>query len=350
MAYSKLSRIWRQTIPIAATAIILAFSILATTATTGKAAEDGKGIYPPGLRSSMAGFLPPPGTYGSSYKYFYSGSASGAAAEGVALDQLGKITLQADIDLDAYVFIEIPSVMWITPHKVLGGKLGFAAFVPVGWQDISVDVDVLATLTLPNGRAFTKGARFSLDDDTINFGDPLLMTVVGWDRGNLHWNLAGILNVPIGDYDKNALVNMGFNRWAFDTTASATWLNAQKGHEATVAAGFTFNGENDDTNYETGTEFHVEAALMQHLSKALAIGLTGYHYQQVTGDSGAGATLGSFKGRTTGLGPNINYNFLWGQTPVSTSLRWLHEFNAKNRLEGDAVFFTAAIPLGGRRN
>ena len=349
MTCYNLRRFWRQIFPIVAPVLVLAFSVLTTTATTVDAMEDGKGFYPPGFRSSMAGFLPPPGTYGSNYKYFYSGSASGAAADGVALDQLGKIDLQADIDLDAYVFIDIPSIMWITPHKVLGGKLGFAAFVPVGWQDISVDVDVLATLTLPNGRAFTGGAQFSLDDDTINFGDPLLMMVVGWDRGNLHWNVAGVLNVPIGDYDKNALVNMGFNRWGLNTTLSATWLNAQKGHEITVAPGFTFNGENDDTNYKSGTEFHVEFAVMQHLSKAFAVGVTGYHYQQVTGDSGAGATLGSFKGRTTALGPNINYNFQWGQTPVSTSLRWLHEFDVKNRLEGDAVFFTAAIPLGGAR-
>ena len=230
-----------------------------------------------------------------------------------------------------------------------GCNLGLGALVPIGWQDASVDINALATLTLPNGKAFSKGARVSLDDDTFNFGDPQLTAMRGWHRGNLNWNVAGLVNVPIGDYNKNDIVNMGFNRWAFDATAAATWFNPQNGHEASVAAGFTFNGENDDTNYETGTEFHVEAALMQHFSKAFAIGVTGYHYQQVTGDSGAGATLGAFKVRTTALGPNINYNFQWGQTPVSTTVRWLHEFNAKNRLEGDAVFFTAAIPLGGAR-
>lgn len=142
---------------------------------------------------------------------------------------------------------------------------------------------------------------------------------------------------------------MGFNRWAFDASSSVTWLNAQKGREVSVTTGFTFNGENDDTNYETGTEFHTELAVMQHFSKAFAIGITGYHYQQVTGDSGTGATLGSFKGRVTALGPNINYNFLLGKTPVSSSVRWLHEFDVENRLEGDAVLFAATIPLGGRR-
>ena len=39
-----------------------------------------------------------------------------------------------------------------------------------------------------------------------------------------------------------------------------------------------------DTDYTTGTEFHIEWALVHHLSKTLAVGIAGYHYQQVTGD------------------------------------------------------------------
>ncbi len=226
--------------------------------------------------------------------------------------------------------------------------------VPIGWQDAAIDIDALTTLTLGGGGPFNgitlqRGAHLDIDDDTFNVGDPQLTAMLGWNRGNLHWNVAGLLNVPIGAYDKNDIVNMGFNRWAFDATAAATWFNPQNGHEASVAAGFTFNGENDDTNYETGTEFHVEAALMQHFSKAFAIGVTGYYYQQVTGDSGAGAVLGAFKGEVTALGPSMTYNFALGKLPVATTFRWFHEFDVENRLEGDGVYFTATIPLGGAR-
>jgi hypothetical protein len=34
-----------------------------------------------------------------------------------------------------------------------------------------------------------------------------------------------------------------------------------------------------------------------------------------------------------------------GPLPVSASLRYFHEFNVKNRLEGDAVWLTLTIPL-----
>ena len=31
--------------------------------------------------------------------------------------------------------------------------------------------------------------------------------------------------------------------------------------------------------------------------------------------------------------------------PVTVDLRWYHEFEVKNRLEGDSVFLTISVPL-----
>ncbi len=126
-----------------------------------------------------------------------------------------------------------------------------------------------------------------------------------------------------------------------------TWLDAARGHEVSVAAGFTFNWENPATDYTTGTEFHVEWALMQHFTKTFSLGIGGYHYQQITGDSGAGATLGDFEGRVTALGPVMTYTFICGKTPISTQLEWMHEFDVENRAEGDCGFLNVTIPLGG---
>ena len=66
-----------------------------------------------------------------------------------------------------------------------------------------------------------------------------------------------------------------------------------------------------------------------HFSQKFAVGVAGFHYQQVTGDSGAGATLGAFKGRVTALGPVMTYNFNLGKIPVSTQLTWMHDFRKK---------------------
>ncbi len=99
------------------------------------------------------------------------------------------------------------------------------------------------------------------------------------------------------------------------------------------------------TDYRTGTEFHVEFAAVQHFSKNFAIGVAGFHYQHVTGDSGAGAVLGDFKGRVTSLGPVATCNFNVGKIPVSTQLVWMHDLDVKNRLKGDLTVLTISLPL-----
>jgi hypothetical protein len=163
--------------------------------------------------------------------------------------------------------------------------------------------------------------------------------------GNWHWNIGTLLNIPIGPWSKDSDTNLSFNHWGLDTTAAVTWLDPKIGLELSSAAGFTFNWENPGTDYTTGNEFHVEWALVQHFSKTFALGVAGYHYQQVTGDSGAGATLGDFKGLVTALGPVLTYSFALGKIPVSTQWSYFHEFDVENRREGDAGLLTIAMPL-----
>lgn len=73
--------------------------------------------------------------------------------------------------------------------------------------------------------------------------------------------------------------------------------------------GFTFNGENPETDYRTGTEFHVEGAISQYLSKQFSLGAIGYYYQQISDDGGSGAILGGYRGRVAALGVTASYNF-----------------------------------------
>lgn len=321
--------------------------VLVGAAAHVEAAENAKGFYLLGSNASLSAVVPPPGTYVLDINYFYTGDASGRAATGVIENESGaQLQLSADVDVDADIYINIPTVLWVAPGKVLDGRFGVGLLVPIGWQDISADINVLADLTLPDGRQFLAGQRFGLSDSTFAFGDPVLNAFLGWNRGAWHFKLDTLLNVPIGNYSVDDVANMGFNRWGFDAKANVTWFDPSAGWEVSTAAGFTFNGENLDRDYRTGTEFHLEFAATRFLSKELAVGVAGYHYQQVTGDSGSEARLGDFKGRVTAVGPTVTYNTQIRSVPVSTSFRWYHEFNAKNRLEGDALYLQATVPLG----
>jgi hypothetical protein len=112
------------------TLVLVTAGCLATT--PARPAENATGIYLLGSKTSMAGFVPPPGTYVTDYNYYYSGSASGAAADGVALRRVGNVTVQANVDVDGNAFIDLPTVLWVVPEKVLGGNLGLGVIVPMG--------------------------------------------------------------------------------------------------------------------------------------------------------------------------------------------------------------------------
>ena len=296
----------------------------------------------------MAGATPPPGFYFSSISYVYDGTATGSAALSRSLPITGNLPqTTANLKVDAQVGVEAPALLWVAPTQFLGGNVGVGIIAPFGYQGVDVNVNALSTLTLPNGTTLTKGRSFGSSDTTFAVGDPLATAFIGWNAGNWYWKLTGLLNIPIGSYNKTDLVNMGFNHWAVDITGAVTWLDPKTGWEISLAPGFTFNGENPATNYTSGTEFHLEGAVMTHLSKDFALGVAGYQYAQITGDSGSGAMLGPFEGRASAIGPNLTYNFMAGQTPVLTSVRWLHEFDATNRVAGDAGFVTILIPLGG---
>lgn len=311
-------------------ALIAASTMSIQFAVPSSAAEQAKGTYLLGSKGPQAGMLPPPGVFTTETLYIYSGDVS--ASKPIPID--GNFTLGADVT----VVLGAPTVLWVPDATFLGGHLGIFGLVPIG----NVDTEVSAVLTGPGGIPI---AGASLEQARTSIGDPQAGAVLGWNSGPFHWNTGFLLNVPIGDYNNGALDNLAFNRWSVDVNASATWLDPAIGFELSAAAGITFNEKNSATDYKTGDEFHLEFAALQHFSKLFSAGLVGYHYQQISGDSGSGAVLGSFKGRVTALGPQIALTVPIGGLPVSVAGRVLVEFNTKNRLEGTAGYVNVSLPL-----
>jgi hypothetical protein len=192
--------------------------------------------------------------------------------------------------------------------------------------------------------------KIEQSDSLTALGDAALSAVLGWKHRDgdkfRAWSTYSTLFMPIGSYEVGRLANMGKNRWALDLGGAYTMANFKGGREFSAVLGFTFNGENDDTNYDSGHEMHLEIAGKQYLPNHFSMGVVGYWNEQLTADSGGPAVLGDFKGRVFGIGPELSYQFTQSKThPVTLDLRWYHEFDAKNRVEGDAVFFTFSVPL-----
>ncbi len=291
-------------------------------------AEGGIGVYVLGSRGPMAGFVPPPGIYFQSDLWQYRASFDAGRAFPSGAPLAGSIGGHATVDLLTPV--------WVTPLEVLGGQLGFALTLPVGSVRLTANSAFASSLGL--------GAS-PRTDTTSSIGDVYAHSFVGWHAGNWHWRLAATAIVPSGAYEDGALGNIALNRPAADLHGGLTWLDPAIGVEVSIAPGVTFNGENRATKYRTGNEFHVDWVVARHFSQTFWAGLVGYHYQQLTGDSGPGAFLGEFKGRVTALGGAIGTTLTLGQTPIAANVRVYREFETQNRFEGTAAYFTVAMPL-----
>jgi len=142
-------------------------------------------------------------------------------------------------------------------------------------------------------------------------------------------------------------VDENLGHTAIDVGGAYTYLNNTGGFETSATLGFTYNGMNTSTNYQSGVDSHLDWAVSQFLSQNWQVGLVGYVYYQLTADSGSGDHVGSFKSRVASIGAEVGYAFTAAGLPWYANLRGYKEFWAENRLEGYAVFATLSIPLGG---
>ena len=78
---------------------------------------------------------------------------------------------------------------------------------------------------------------------------------------------------------------------------------------------------------------------------ATGAGVAGYFYQQITPDSGSGATLGPFMSRVAGIGPQLGYDFNFGSRSATISTRGYYEFAAQNRPQGWNAWLTFTVAL-----
>ena len=294
------------------------------------AEEGGSGHYTPGGTASFIDQLPAkPGLAIANFFNYYDGSASFSKQ----LPSGGLITG----GLNATAYADMVIALYKTPLKLLGGYYAVGAGIPFVW------VEAKGEVTGPLGNTFTKR------DKASGIGDIILYPfMLGWTglKGDLKSDVRLGIYAPTGDYDTGELANVGKNYWTFEPAITLSYISSKIGLELTGFAGMDFNTENHKTDYQTGTQFHFDLTAAEHLplfGGLIGVGANFFYYQQISGDSGSGATLGDFKGRTIGIGPVLSYAMkVWGKDLVA-ELKWLPEIDVKNRLEGDYIWFKVGM-------
>jgi hypothetical protein len=301
--------------------LILIFAAISAAPQLARGAEGGYSNYIAGTYGDFGMALAPAETWTLRNDfYFYDASTKLSLRS-------GKTEVGADLDF----FMNFTTLLYKPELEVFGAQFAAGVFVPL------VDLDIDSSLRIGD-------QLISVSDSASGLGDIALVPLaLYWTSGNIHTWFSQFIVTPTGAYNVDNLINNGLNYWSFDTNFALTYLNPETGRDLSFNIGHIYNTKNDDTDYQTGRELHLDIVLNQWLSETFAIGLHGFYLKQITGDSGSGALLGDFKAEAAGVGPALLWTKRLGDQDVSFIVKWLHDFHAENRLEGDHIFLSFAL-------
>ncbi len=259
--------------------------------------------YVPGVEGIKGATLPPPGVYVRDYNVaYYSGQLNNPNG-----DEIGGLNTRA------FVYANVPRVIWITPYQVLGGNIGVDALVPLAYTSLRVG---------------------GFDDHTFGVGDAFAEGT--WSR---HWKQVDVSAAygawaPTGSSSSpgHNPTHAGLGYWTHMFTAGATFYpDAAKQWSVSALSRYEINMEHE--GFTAGQAYTLEWGLSRAIIPTIDAGLAGYYQQQVTSNNN-----GSPLNRASGVGPEISA-FI-PKCALGVSLRYAYEFMAENRLEGHTVALT----------
>ena len=266
--------------------------------------------YAPGVEGIKAASLPPPGVYFRDYNYFYTA------------DQLNDASgnKNGPADLDAFTYANLPRILWITDTKFLGGYIGLDGFLPLVYQQTS--------LNLGPGKSFS-GNRFGV-------GDLFAEGTLSWHLKQYDFAVGSGVDLPTGDSPTSPgpSAKPGLGYWTFMQTAGATWyIDQEKTWAVSALNRLEFNTSQRDTDITYGDVYTLEWGISKTVAKVVDLGAVGYYQQQFTGDSNELPL-----NRVAAVGPEVNVAF--PDQMLFVSLRYNYEFMAESRAQGHTFTLT----------
>jgi len=294
--------------------------------------ENGVGVWLPGFYGSLAAA---PGKPGFSFTSLYYHSSLHA---GKGVEMRRGSTFHSGIDAKVDIIAFVPGYTFETP--VLGGQASIA-LMALGMRN---KISAAAELTGPRGRSFSR----EVSDSITSVGDLYPMGTLKWNFGVHNAMVYAAGSLPVGNYSQDRLANVGTGHGAIDGGAGYTYFNPSTGWEFSSVLGFTYNFENNHTDYQNGIDMHLDTGASYFFTPQFHAGLVGYAYRQITDDTGSGARFGGFQSQVFGVGPQLGYMFTAGEkTQGYINLKGYKEFEAKHRPEGWNLWLTVSFTFGG---
>ena len=305
------------------------FGGLISNVSISYADENGSGFWLTGQYASGAALPPSPGFGITTMYYSYKGTQNSTVASGGA-------NLNSNLSATTTALLLQPSYTFDT--KILGA----IPSVGVGFGP---------------GNAFT-GLTYSAAAQQVYSGNQTtngttdlypIINLYWSDKNRNHFMAYLTGDIPTGTYNSNNLANLGLGHAAVDAGGAYTYTNRETQWEGSAVLGVTNNFKNTATNYKSGIDSHLDFAVSKGITREWSAGIAGYVYYQLTADGGSGDTVGPYKGRVLGLGPEVGYLFTLGGngTPMTyLNVRGYKETWVENRTGGYAMFAVLTLRWG----
>jgi hypothetical protein len=278
--------------------------------------------YTPGTEGIKAATLPPPGIYLEDYNFFRWSDGS---------TTFGVSPFVVHQKFESVGYLNEPRIVWITDWKILGANYGMDLVVPFGYRKVEA-VNRIQFNGFPLFETRTQTDSFGLGDVQI---EPLLLS---WHLEHSDFTFGYAVWAPSGNFESaDAPIGLGF--WTHMLTFGWTlYVDENKTWALSVLNRYEINHEQQNTEITYGQLFTMEWGLSKTVWQGIDVGAVGYWQQQVTKDESSFFFVSDQLSHVVAVGPEVSAN--WPNIGLTTSVRYLHEFEAKDTLEGDTVVLT----------
>jgi hypothetical protein len=293
--------------------------------------------YAPGLPNVDDVFLPPPEAGELVYaQYFlwYSTdtykNATGRKVDSVSFrGPLGN-ERRIDFDFDIDQFVIAPAFMWAPKNfSVLGARYGAYTVIPIGNPSSSAAIDTQI------------GFGRDLDDSAWGLGDVFFQPLwLMWSKPTWDLTFGYGFYAPTGRYSTGSSTNVGFGFWAHQVQDAFRYhFDAARTLSAVLTSTIEFNQNKEGADIVPGGQFTLQWALRKNLENGwLQFAVLGYDSWQMYDDGGSDATDDA-RDAVHAAGLQV------GIPKYGLAVKYLHEFLAEDRFEGQVVSLFFALPL-----
>ncbi len=234
-----------------------------------------------------------------------------------------------DTSPDVTTFLTAIGGSIVTPWKILNANYGASLLVPFVKNKI-------------------EGSKIN-ENGSIAFSDIYVQPVqLGWHTKKADFTAGYALYIPTGKFSAGGDDNSGLGMWGHEFSGGTTfYFDKAKTFNLSTIAFYELHSKKRGTDDKVGSILTLEGGLSKSFMKPLSnsallfnVGAIYYMQFKMTNDDiwYNGQLIDQPKDHIYAAG--LEANAFWTKSMTSLSFRWLGEFGAKNRFEGNTFFIT----------